>query len=147
MKTPCRLNIVSPLFWSFVSLAVTVIIIFIGRFANIMLRSDLLTIILNYIWKNLIVVFLISVLATYGELFDRFKKTIAIFSPLLNSTAAILIVYFVFGLLLRINAILNIKLITEISRFVISNTLAFFLLFLFFGYLKYIVNLFRVSFK
>ncbi len=138
---------VAPLLWSIIGTAFTILILLLFKIISQIFYLPMIRAVMDYCLGNLPSIFIISLLISYTEFFLKFKRTIAIIAPLTESIAGVITLIFIFGLLDVLNIYLKIGVLSLISTLVKTNIFLLFVIFLFFGYLKYIINLIKAIIK
>jgi hypothetical protein len=148
MRKPPRLpRLIYPLALCIAGLAISVLLLAALKILNTRFRNGLLNDAIIYFSANLGFAFAICVLFSYSALFSRYKRSLAVFAPILRSVAGVLTIELIAGLFCILANHTGFGSFRMIASLATENLFLLFLLFGFLGYIDYTLKLFMLKQK
>ena len=134
-------GLIGPLFGSILSIIFLAFVIWMLGLINLPLGSGFISIISEFLFKNLHFFFAAFLFFGYSDyLSKKYSKTYWIISPIVTGIGIIIIIWIGIWILNLINSYAGIGLITSLTQFLSLNLGAIFFIFLVLGYLIVIIK-------
>ncbi|TAL52226.1 MAG: hypothetical protein EPN86_05400 [Nanoarchaeota archaeon] len=132
-------GLVMPILSSLFGLIIVLLIIFLLYLFNLLIHTNLVTGIIDFLFKNIALIFVLSVCFSFGVYLSKHGAPVNAAAPLITSIGAILLVFFIVSML---NMILpNQSGVGPIIDMIQTHMLWIFGILLAVGYLAYFIKL------
>ncbi len=130
------LGLIGPLIGAVISLLITLACVWLLQFVNVMLQSELLTLMVAAVYRNITLFFAVPLVIGYCQYFARrFYVGFALLWPVGNAVGFAFSMWILAWLLRTIGMFANVLLLSQIGCFLRENLLPIFVLVLALGYL------------
>lgn len=137
---------IGPLIGSIFGIILLIVGIYVLNFLNLVLASDFISAVSNFLYVNLYLFFAIFLFTSYNEYFSkRYHRDYWIVSPIATSIGIAIAIWIAIWVLNLINTVPNSHLITSVANFLSVNLLGIFIIFLVLGYVVVVVKKFLID--